>query len=232
MEFFGRDVLDVAPDLLGCRVVSRSAAGVVTVELTEVEAYAGPGDPGSHARRGPTPRSAVMFGPPAHLYVYFSYGMHWCVNVVCGPAGTAGAILLRAGRVVEGHDLARQRRTTARVDRDLARGPARLAAALGVDGALDGAPLVDAVEVHAVEVQGQPAAPGSIRTGPRVGVSGAGGDGATYPWRFWLDGEPTVSAYRPGVVRGVPLGGAPSRSGTLGADEPVGTRPATTRGRP
>ena len=231
-EFFGRDVLDVAPDLLGCRVVSRSAAGVVTVELTEVEAYAGPGDPGSHARRGPTPRSAVMFGPPAHLYVYFSYGMHWCVNVVCGPAGTAGAVLLRAGRVVQGRDLARQRRATARVDRDLARGPARLAAALGVDGALDGAPLVDAVEVHAVEVQGQPAAPGSIRTGPRVGVSGAGGDGATYPWRFWLDGEPTVSAYRPGVVRGEPLGGAPSRSGTLGADGPVGTRPATTRGRP
>ena len=236
-EFFGRDVLDVALDLLGCRVVSRSAAGVVTVELTEVEAYAGPGDPGSHARRGPTPRSAVMFGPPAHLYVYFSYGMHWCVNVVCGPAGTAGAVLLRAGRVVQGRDLARQRRATARVDRDLARGPARLAAALAIDGALDGAPLVGAVEVHAVEVhavevQGQPAAPGSIRTGPRVGVSGAGGDGATYPWRFWLDGEPTVSAYRPGVVRGEPLGGAPSRSGTLGADGPVGTRPATTRGRP
>ena len=236
-EFFGRAVLDVAPDLLGRRVVSRSAAGVVTVELTEVEAYAGPGDPGSHARRGPTPRSAVMFGPPAHLYVYFSYGMHWCVNVVCGPAGTACAVLLRAGRVVEGHDLARQRRTTARVDRDLARGPARLAAALGIDGALDGAPLVDAgevpaVELPAVEVQGQPAAPASIRTGPRVGVSGAGGDGATYPWRFWLDGEPTVSAYRPGVVRGEPLGGAPSRAGTLGADGPVGTRPATTRGRP
>ncbi|MBC7638313.1 MAG: DNA-3-methyladenine glycosylase [Rhodoferax sp.] len=246
-EFFGRAVLDVAPDLLGRRVVSRSAAGVVTVELTEVEAYAGPDDPGSHARRGPTPRSAVMFGPPAHLYVYFSYGMHWCVNLVCGPAGTACAVLLRAGRVVEGHDLARQRRTTARGDRDLARGPARLAAALGIDGALDGAPLVDAVEVHAVEVhavevpavevpavevQGQPAAPASIRTGPRVGVSGAGGDGATYPWRFWLDGEPTVSAYRPGVVRGERLGGAPSRSGTLGADGPVGTRPATTRGRP
>ena len=221
-------VEQVAPTLLGARL----SAGGVTVRLTEVEAYAGPGDPGSHARRGPTPRSAVMFGPPAHLYVYFSYGMHWCVNVVCGPAGTACAVLLRAGRVVEGHDLARQRRTTARVDRDLARGPARLAAALGIDGALDGAPLVDAVEVHAVEVQGQPAASAGIRTGPRVGVSGAGGDGATYPWRFWLDGEPTVSAYRPGVVRGEPLGGAPSRSGTLGADGPVGTRPATTRGRP
>ncbi|MEO7744851.1 MAG: DNA-3-methyladenine glycosylase [Actinomycetota bacterium] len=226
-EFFGRDVLEVAPDLLGRRVVSRSAAGVVAVELTEVEAYAGPGDPGSHARRGPTPRSAVMFGPPAHLYVYFSYGMHWCVNLVCGPAGTASAVLLRAGRVVEGLDLARRRRPAARVDRDLARGPARLAAALGVDKALDGAPLVGAVEVHDARV-----AWGDVRTGPRVGVSGAGGDGATYPWRFWLDGEPTVSAYRPGVVRGEPLGGAPAASGTLGADGPGGTRPATTRGRP
>ncbi len=226
-EFFDRDVLEVAPDLLGRRVVSRSATGVVAVELTEVEAYAGPGDPGSHARRGPTPRSAVMFGPPAHLYVYFSYGMHWCVNLVCGPAGTASAVLLRAGRVVEGHDLARQRRPAARVDRDLARGPARLAAALGIDKALDGAPLAGAVEVHDA-----PAALGDVRTGPRVGVSGAGGDGARYPWRFWLDGEPTVSAYRPGVVRGEPLRGAPARSGTLGAEGPGGTRPATTRGRP
>ncbi len=226
-EFFGRDVLDVAPDLLGRRVVSRSAAGDVVVEITEVEAYAGPGDPGSHARRGPTPRSAVMFGPPAHLYVYFSYGMHWCVNLVCGPAGTASAVLLRAGRVVEGHHLARQRRPAARVDRDLARGPARLAAALGIDKALDGAPLVGSVEVQADR-----AAPGVVRTGPRVGVSGAGGDGARYPWRFWLDGDPTVSAYRPGVVRGEPLGGARTRSGTLGADGPGGTRPATTRGRP
>ncbi len=226
-DFFARDVLEVAPDLLGRRVVSRSAAGVVAIELTEVEAYAGPGDPGSHARRGPTPRSAVMFGPPGHLYVYFSYGMHWCVNLVCGPAGTASAVLLRAGRVVQGHDLARQRRPAARVDRDLARGPARLAAALGIDKALDGAPLLGGVEVHA-----DPTATGRIRTGPRVGVSGAGGDGGVYPWRFWLDGEPTVSVYRPGVVHGEPRGGAPTRSGTLGADGPGGTRPATTRGRP
>ena len=225
-SFFARDVLEVAPDLLGRRVVSRSPAGDVVVELTEVEAYGGPDDPGSHARRGPTPRSAVMFGPPAHLYVYFSYGMHWCVNIVCGAEGTASAVLLRAGRVVEGHDLARQRRPAARVDRDLARGPARLAAALGIDKALDGATLVGAVEVH-----GHSAGTASIRIGPRVGVSGAGGDGAAYPWRFWLDVEPTVSAYRPGVVR-EPLGGTPTRSGTLGADGPGATRPATTRGRP
>ena len=235
-ELFGRDVLDVAPDLLGRRVVSRGPAGDVVVELTEVEAYAGPGDPGSHARRGPTPRSAVMFGPPGHLYVYFSYGMRWCVNIVCGPAGTASAVLLRAGRVVEGYDLARQRRPAARVDRDLARGPARLAAALGIDGALDGAPLVGAVEVHtvevhAVEVDGPAAVAGRVRTGPRVGVSGAGGDGGVFPWRFWLDGEPTVSAYRPGVVR-QPLRGAATRSGTLGGQGPGELRPATTRGRP
>ena len=225
--FFGRDVLTVAPELLGRRVVSRGAAGEVVVELTEVEAYAGPDDPASHARRGPTPRSAVMFGPPGRLYVYFSYGMHWCVNVVCGPAGTASAVLLRAGRVVEGHDLARRRRPAARVDRDLARGPARLAAALGIDKALDGAPLHGAVEVH-----GHPAGQERVRTGPRVGVSGAGGDGSAFPWRFWLDGEPTVSAYRAGAVRAEPLGVAAARSGTLGPDDPGRTRPGTTRGRP
>lgn len=229
-DFFARPVLEVAPDLLGCRVVARGADGEVVVELTEVEAYAGPGDPGSHARRGPTPRTAVMFGPPAHLYVYFSYGMHWCVNLVCGPAGTASAVLLRAGRVVEGHELARRRRPAARADRDLARGPARLASALGIDKDLDGQPLVGAVEVHA----GPGDRPGEarVRTGPRVGVSGPGGDGAVYPWRYWVDGEPTVSVYRPGAVRGQPRGDRIAGSGTLGQDGPGGTRAARTRGRP
>ncbi|WP_082537991.1 DNA-3-methyladenine glycosylase [Angustibacter sp. Root456] len=195
-------VLDVAPRLLGAVLEHRTDAGVVAVRLTEVEAYAGPGDPGSHARNGRTPRTQVMFGPPGHLYVYFSYGMHWCVNVVCAPEGAASAVLLRAGEVVGGHDLARARRPAARTDRDLARGPARLASALGLDGSLDGVALGGARSASPVRLV-VPATPGSaVRTGPRVGVSGAGGDGERYPWRFWLDGEPSVSAYRPGVVRG------------------------------
>ncbi|GMA85362.1 hypothetical protein GCM10025868_06120 [Angustibacter aerolatus] len=95
---------EVAPLLLGRVVEHRSPAGLVAVRLTEVEAYLGPGDPGSHARAGLTPRTAVMFGPPARLYVYFSYGMHWCVNLVCSPDGEASAVLLRAGEVVRGHE--------------------------------------------------------------------------------------------------------------------------------
>lgn len=203
-RFCARPVLDVAPDLLGAIVEHRSSDGVVAVRLTEVEAYAGPGDPGSHARSGVTPRTAVMFGPPARLYVYFSYGMHWCVNVVCGPDGSASAVLLRAGEVVAGHELARTRRPAAKVDRDLARGPARLASALGLDGALDGAALGAARSSSAVRLLPHREPVGRVRCGPRVGVSGPGGDGERYPWRFWLDGDPTVSTYRPGVRRADP----------------------------
>src|SRR5207245_1342891 len=118
-------VAEVAPALLGCLLV----AGGVTVRLTEVEAYGGHGaDPGSHAHRGPTPRSAIMFGPPGRLYVYFSYGMHWCANVVTGLEGEASAVLLRAGEVIGGLEQARSRRPGSRDD-DLCRGPARLAKA-------------------------------------------------------------------------------------------------------
>ena len=127
-------MLEVAPDLLGATVRHLSPAGPVAVRLTEVEAYAGEADPGSHAFRGRTPRTAVMFGPPGRVYVYFTYGMHWCMNLVCGPEGEASAVLLRAGEVVEGADLAAARRTTAKSPRELARGPARLTVALGVDG--------------------------------------------------------------------------------------------------
>ena len=104
------DVVDVAPRLLGWRLTHRTPEGVVTIELTEVEAYAGERDPASHAGRGRTPRNAIMYGPAGRLYVYFSYGMHWCANLVVGPEGAASAVLLRAGRVVEGADLARVRR--------------------------------------------------------------------------------------------------------------------------
>jgi DNA-3-methyladenine glycosylase len=201
-EFFAEDVLDVAPALLGCTVTH---AGV-TVRLTEVEAYAGTADPGSHAFRGPTPRTQVMFGAAGHLYVYFTYGMHWCANVVCGPTGEASAVLLRAGEVVGGDDVAAARRSGI-ARRDWARGPARLASALalgrdqsGADACAPGGP----VAFHAAP-RHVPA--GAIRTGPRVGVSGAGGDAAAYPWRFWLDGEASVSAYRPAKPRARRQGG-------------------------
>ena len=108
-------MLQVAPDLLGRVVVHDTPEGTVAVRLTEVEAYAGPRDPGSHAFRGRTPRNGVMFGPGGHVYVYFSYGMHWCMNLVCGAEGDPSAVLLRAGEVVTGLELAQRRRTTARV---------------------------------------------------------------------------------------------------------------------
>ena len=176
-------VLEVAPRLLGATL--RHAE--VTVRLTEVEAYDGAEDPGSHAFRGPTPRNQVMFGPAGRLYVYFTYGMHHCCNVVTGREGSASAVLLRAGEVVDGLDLARARRPGAS-DRDLARGPARLCRALGIDRDQDGA---DLTRGPVLVPAGDPA--GSVSTGPRVGLRGA----PERPWRFWLTGEPTVSTYRP-----------------------------------
>ena len=137
-------VLDVAPRLLG----SVLRHGEVACRITEVEAYDGARDPGSHAYRGQTARNAVMFGPPGHLYVYFTYGMHYCCNVVCGPPGSASAVLLRAGEVVDGLDLARSRRTPARSDRDLARGPANLCQTLGIGGDAE-RPRPDPTAAHA-----------------------------------------------------------------------------------
>ena len=189
LSLLAEDVLDIAPRLLGA---SLTHAGV-TVRLTEVEAYAGTDDPGSHAYRGPTPRTRVMFGPPGRLYAYFSYGMHVCANVVTGPEGTASAVLLRAGQVVEGVELARERRTTTR-ERDLARGPANLCRALGIGLELDGTDLSQGP----VRLQlGQAPDPAQVSTGPRVGLRQA----PDRPWRFWLTGEPTVSAYRPATRR-------------------------------
>lgn len=187
---------EVAPALLG----SVLSGDGVAIRVTEVEAYAGAQDPGSHAFRGRTDRNRVMFGPAGHLYVYFTYGMHHCVNVVCGPAGEAQAVLLRAGEVIEGLEVARSRRSSPRTgrvpaDRDLARGPARLAQALGLTREDDGADLLDAAG-HVRLTAGEPHHR-KVRTGPRVGVRGLGGDGTAYPWRFWLEGEATVSDYRP-----------------------------------
>jgi len=195
--FYARPVLEVAPCLLGCVVEHRSAAGPVAVRLTEVEAYDGEADPGSHAFRGQTRRNATMFGPPGRAYVYFTYGMHWCMNLVCSPPGAASAVLLRAGEVQSGASLARDRRTASRVDRDLARGPARLTMALGVTGALDGTDVTDPGSVLVVHPGPWPDLD-RVRTGPRVGVAG---DGAHVPWRFWLADEPSVSAYRAATPR-------------------------------
>jgi DNA-3-methyladenine glycosylase len=192
--------LDLAPALLGAVLVHDGIGGRVAVRLTEVEAYAGPVDPGSHAFRGRTPRTEVMFGPPGHLYVYFTYGMHWCANVVCGPDGQASAVLLRAGEVVAGLGAARLRRSSARTDTDLARGPARLAAALAIGKAENGADLCAPSGRLWLE-PGAAVPSASVRHGPRVGISGPGGDGTSFPWRFWVDRDPTVSVYRPGVAR-------------------------------
>ncbi|MEO3783602.1 DNA-3-methyladenine glycosylase [Actinocorallia sp. B10E7] len=198
-SFFDRPVLEVAPDLLG-RVLSRTTPeGTVSVRLTEVEAYAGELDPASHSYRGRTARNAVMFGEPGHAYVYFTYGMHFCVNLVCGPEGTASAVLLRAGEIVEGTELARTRRNGS-PDRDLARGPARLCQALGVDRALNGADVCVPGEL-AIE-DGAPVPAGLVRSGPRTGVTSA----HDAPWRFWVEGEPSVSPYRRHTPRRRPAG--------------------------
>ncbi|MEV7406150.1 DNA-3-methyladenine glycosylase [Streptomyces sp. NPDC091267] len=192
-DFFDRPVLDVAPDLLGRTLVRSTPDGPIELRLTEVEAYAGEIDPGSHAFRGRTPRNSVMFGPPGHAYVYFTYGMWHCLNLVCGPEGMASGVLLRAGDIRRGADLTRKRRVSARNDRELAKGPARLATALDVDRALDG---TDAIAHRGAELSllhGTPPPLDQVRNGPRTGV---GGDGATHPWRFWIDGDPTVSPYR------------------------------------
>ena len=201
-EFFARPSVEVAPDLLGCVLEHETPDGLVAAELTEVEAYAGRSDPASHAYRGKTPRNAVMFGPPGHAYVYFTYGMHFCVNMVClGEEGSASAVLLRAGAIVAGEDLARARRTRSETRlalRDLARGPARLCQALAIDRSLDGADVCatgSALRVRAGA--GNPARSANIVTGPRVGVSSA----AEVPWRFWYEGDPTVSVYRPHAPR-------------------------------
>ena len=202
-ETFAGSAVAVAPALLGCVIEHETPEGLVAVALTEVEAYHGQADPASHAYRGQTQRNAVMFGPPGHAYVYFTYGMHFCVNLVClGEEGSASAVLLRAGAIIAGADLALARRTrgTVRVaDRDLARGPARLCQALGIDRSLDGADVCAAGSPLRVRWPGARRTDRSAKiiSGPRVGIAQA----AEVPWRFWLDGEPSVSVYRAHVPR-------------------------------
>jgi DNA-3-methyladenine glycosylase len=200
-DFFGRPATEVAPGLLGCVLAHDSPAGLVTAVIVETEAYAGQADPASHAFRGRTARNAVMFGPPGHAYVYFTYGMHFCVNLVCQPEGEATAVLLRAGRIIEGAALARGRRSGGGAagvpERDLARGPARLCQALGIDRSLDGADVCDPRSPLRIRGAALAVPAAGISRGPRVGVSRA----AQKRWRFWIAGDPCVSAYRPYLPR-------------------------------
>ncbi len=174
----------VAPTLLGAIL----RHGEVAVRINEVEAYNGADDPASHAYRGRTPRNEVMFGPAGHLYIYFSYGMHWAANVVCGVDGLASGALLRAGEVVEGVQVARSRRGRSS-DRDLARGPGRLCQALGLTAEHRGTPVFGGGPVRLEPPSGPPV---EVSRGPRVGVSAE----ADRPWRFWIAGSPYVSDYK------------------------------------
>lgn len=221
-SLFDAPALEVAPRLLGARISVRHAEGAVAIRITEVEAYhgvgvPGPYDAGSHSKDRRTERNASMFGPPGHTYVYFSYGMHFALNLVCSPEGSASGVLLRAGEVVAGEALARSFRARKRgisvsdapgvagapeapeIRRHaLARGPGNLAAALGVTReAHDGLDLFTAPFAF----EPAPALAAEVARGPRVGVAGEAG-GPAFPWRFWLPGDPTVSAFRPG--RGAP----------------------------
>ncbi len=199
-DFFARDALDVAPALLGAVLRHVDAEGTVAIRITEVEAYAGERDPGSHSYRGKTKRNQTLFGPPGHLYCYFTYGMHHAINVVVGQVDQPYACLIRAGDVIDGMQLARRRRELkprkkALAEHELARGPGCVAQAFGVDLTNDGDDLCFG------QWQLFVARDGIILphlVGPRVGVSGLGGDARNFPWRYWLADSPSVSTYKPG----------------------------------
>lgn len=185
---FDRDRLGVGPPEAARALLG---AGLLTpgglLRITEVEAYGGTSDPASHAFRGRTPRTEVMFGPPGLAYVYRSYGIHWCLNVVTGPAGTASAVLLRAAAGTG---------SSTGADQLLARGPGRLTAVAGITGADGGADLCRTEGgLRLVTLASPPSV--SVRSGPRVGITVA----TAVPWRFWIDGETSVSAFRAGKPR-------------------------------
>jgi len=187
-RFFARPTLDVAPDLLNKVLVAPGVAA----RIVEVEAYRGSDDPGSHAHRGVTPRTEVMFGRAGHLYVYFTYGMHWCANVVTDDVGVPGAVLLRAATPLRGHRVMRDRRPSARRDVDLSNGPAKLAQAFGLCAPHDAADLVRADLGVSIRDDGTPP-PNDPAVGTRIGLS-RGGD---LPWRFAVDDVVEVSRPAP-----------------------------------
>ncbi|MFC1414963.1 DNA-3-methyladenine glycosylase [Streptacidiphilus sp. N1-12] len=195
-DFFARAAHEVAPELLGRLLLRREPDGDILLRITEVEAYEGATDPAAHGFRGRTARNATMFGPAGHLYVYWIYGMHHAANLVCGDPDESHGVLVRAGEVLRGHPSVLSRRLTAKRPAELAQGPGRLALALGIDRTLDGTDVCDpgsAVQAH----RGSPLPGSQVRSGPRTGVSSA----HETPWRFWADGDPTVSAYRRHVPR-------------------------------
>jgi DNA-3-methyladenine glycosylase len=183
-SFYRRDPRLVAPELLGKVLV----LGDLSARIVEVEAYCGADDPGSHAYRGMTKRNATMFGPAGGLYVYFTYGMHWCANAVCGDEGEGVAVLLRAAEPLTGIEVMRERRPAARRDRDLCRGPARLCQAFGLDGTFDGADLATADRGVTIVDDGTPP-PAGPSIGPRIGLSA----GVDLPWRWSIAGDPHLS---------------------------------------
>ena len=185
-DFYARGALEVAPELLNKVLVAPDGrAG----RIVEVEAYRGADDPGSHGFRGMTRRNATMFGPPGHLYVYFTYGMHWCANVVAETDGVAAAVLLRALTPLEGLEaMYAARHPAARRDRDLCSGPAKLTQALGIDGDLDGADLVSGDRGVTIVDDGEP--PSDVPTvTTRIGLS----NGADLLWRFYVTGAADLS---------------------------------------
>jgi DNA-3-methyladenine glycosylase len=181
-RFYGRDAAVVAVDLLNKVLEHDGRRG----RIVEVEAYLGADDAASHAYRGETRRNSVMFGPPGHLYTYFTYGMHWCCNVVTGPAGIAQAVLIRALSPLEGLSAMRSARPGIRRDRDLTNGPAKLCSALGIDGRLNGVDLRTGPVRVLDDGTRPPTVPG---VGVRVGISKA----ADLPLRFWVSDDPHVS---------------------------------------
>lgn len=189
---FARPATVVASELLGVLLVRDEGAEQTVVRLVETEAYR-EDDPASHAFGGPTPSRAAMFGPVGHAYVYFTYGMHWCLNVSCEADGVGAAVLLRAAVPISGRDRIRQRRGDRHAERDLLRGPARLTQGLAVDAELDGVDLLAVDAPLRLARDGWRTDASAVRRGPRVGVRRA----ADRPWRFSLRGVPEVSRYVP-----------------------------------
>ncbi len=190
-SFYARAALTVARDLIGCVFFRDGAEGKLALQVVETEAYRGALDPGSHGYRGPTPRTRTMYGPPGRLYVYFTYGMHWCANIVCAAPGVCEAVLLRAGKPLSGLDAMRRRRPVSD-DRLLAAGPARLAQAMGIGREDDGETLLRGGRFGCAQAPvTERVADERIARTPRIGL--APGRGDDLPWRFVVAGHPYAS---------------------------------------